>query len=84
MKNKQIRKEVIITIGVYILFFLWWYGFAFGLGKGDPKDYNYILGLPEWFFYSCIGGFLMVMLLLMIVIKFFFKDIKLDEGEDNE
>ncbi|RUA06705.1 MAG: DUF997 domain-containing protein [Fusobacteria bacterium] len=82
--NKQLKKEAIITSILYLIYFIWWYYFAYGLGAGDPKDYKYILGLPEWFFYSCILGFLVITTLLWFVIKVFFKDIDFKPHEKQE
>lgn len=81
--NKQLKKEAIITVILYLIYFVWWYSFAYGLGDVDPKDYKYILGLPEWFFYSCILGFLMITTLLWISIKLFFKEVDLKMYEKN-
>jgi uncharacterized membrane protein YhdT len=82
--NKQLKKEAIVTSILYLIYFIWWYTFAYGLGDVDPKDYKYILGLPEWFFYSCILGFLMITTLLWFAIKIFFKDIDFTEYEKKE
>lgn len=74
-KNKQIAKEAKITILLYLIYFVWWYGFAYGLGDRDPSEYKFIFGLPDWFFYSCVLGFLMISTLVAVVVKIFFKDI---------
>ena len=52
MKN-QINKEALITIFLYFLYFLWWYYFAYIYPPKNVEDYKYVLGLPDWFFYSC-------------------------------
>jgi uncharacterized membrane protein YhdT len=75
----QSRKEALLTLGVYLLYFLWWYAFAYGLGDGDPAGYSSVLGLPAWFFYSCVLGYLVFSLLLWLVVRLFFKDIPLDD-----
>lgn len=80
MKN-QINKEALITIFLYILYFLWWYYFAYIYPPKNVEDYKYVLGLPDWFFYSCVLGFVLVNLLVYIVVKFFFKNIDLETGE---
>ncbi|MDL2307315.1 YhdT family protein [Desulfovibrio sp. OttesenSCG-928-C06] len=85
---RQANREALITLAVYIFFFLWWTVFAFGLGSGDPDNYSYVLGLPSWFFYSCVLGYPVVTILLWLVIKRWFKDIPLDgepesAGPDN-
>ena len=79
-RYKQADREALITLAVYIFFFLWWTLFAFGLGSGSPEDYTYIFGLPAWFFYSCVLGYPVVSLLLWVVVRRFFKDIPLDPG----
>ena len=75
---RQADREARITLGLYAFFFLWWTVFAFGLGSGDPDSYKYVLGLPAWFFYSCVLGYPVVTLLLWIVIKAAFADMPLD------
>lgn len=80
-RNKQINKETLITIGLYLFFFIWWYGFAYGLGSKDPSEYTYIMGYPSWFFFSCILGYVVISFLVLIVVKKFFKDIPFEDEE---
>lgn len=79
-RYRQANREALITLGLYFFFFLWWTVFAFGLGSGDPENYAYVLGLPAWFFYSCILGYPVISLLLWIVIRRYFVDMPLDSG----
>lgn len=79
---KSTKKETLIVLGLYLLFFAWWYVTAYGFGD-DPSEYKYIFGFPEWFFYSCIVGYIGISILLWIVIRLFFKDMDLDEKENN-
>ena len=79
---KTSKKETFIVLGLYVLFFAWWYFTAYGFGN-DPSQYDYILGFPEWFFYSCIVGYAGVSVLLWICVRFFFTEIGLDEEEGN-
>lgn len=85
MKNpalsRILKKETLIVLGLYLLFFVWWYASAYGFGD-NPAEYNYILGFPEWFFYSCIVGYIGISILLWICVSFFFTEIDLNEGED--
>jgi uncharacterized membrane protein YhdT len=77
--------EALIGIALVLINFLWWYGFAFGLGGQQVSDYDWILGMPEWFFYSCIVGFFLMVLLVIIVVKYMLTDIPFDdEGDDHE
>ncbi|MCM3734899.1 YhdT family protein [Bacillus cytotoxicus] len=78
------NREAWIGIGLAVINFLIWYGFAYGLGSGDPKEYTYILGFPAWFFYSCIVGFIVMVLLIVFVVRFVFQDVSLDEEEKSE
>lgn len=87
MKDKRYQiaqKEAIIGIILVVINFLWWYGFAYGLGSTDPNNYRYILGMPEWFFYSCIIGFMVMSILVYISVKIFFTDVSFDEEDGSE
>ncbi len=75
---RQANREALITLGLYALYFAWWYGFAYGLGDTDPENYSYVFGFPAWFFYSSIAGYPLICLVLWIVTRFCFKDINLD------
>ncbi|WP_295637383.1 YhdT family protein [uncultured Mailhella sp.] len=79
---RQADREALITLGLYVFFFVWWTVFAFGLGSGDPEEYSYVFGLPAWFFYSCVLGYPVMTGILWIVVRRFFADIPLDEPED--
>ena len=80
---RQADREALITLGLYVFFFLWWTVFAFGLGAGDPADYTYVWGMPAWFFYSCVLGYPVITLLLWGVVRFFFSDMPLDGSEND-
>lgn len=85
MKNNRYRianREALIGIGLVIVNFAIWYGFAYGLGSGDPEKYTYVLGFPAWFFYSCIAGTVFMIILIYFVIKFFFKEVDFEEEEE--
>lgn len=84
-RYRQADREALITLAIYVFFFLWWTVSAFGLGSGDPEEYSYVLGLPAWFFFSCILGYPLVTLLLWLVVRRFFRDMPLDaEPDDTE
>ncbi len=42
--------EALIGLGLAIINFIIWYGFAYGLGSKNPNEYTYVLGFPAWFF----------------------------------
>lgn len=73
-----------MILALYLLFFIWWYASAYGLGGGDPLEYRYILGFPEWFFYSCIVGYLGISFILWFVVKRFFREVPFDDGEGQQ
>lgn len=80
---KIANREALIGVGLVIFNFIWWYGFAYGLGSKDPAEYSYVFGFPAWFFYSCVLGVVVVSVLVIIVVKKFFVDVPFDdEGED--
>lgn len=82
MKKNQINKEVVVTLLLYTFYFCWWYYFAYlHTDSEDVENFKYILGLPEWFFYSCVLGLIVINILVFIVVKFFFKDISLEEDK---
>jgi len=81
---KQADREALITLGLYVFFFVWWTVFAFGLGGGDPEEYSYVFGLPAWFFYSCVLGYPVMTLILWIEVRRFFADIPLDEEQEQD
>ena len=80
-KLKITRRETCAVLGLYLLFFVWWYVTAYGFGS-DPTKYKFSMGFPAWFFYSCIAGYIGISLLLWIVVRFFFKDIPFEDEDD--
>lgn len=85
MQHKHFKiahREALIGVVLVIINFAIWYGFAYGLGAGDPLHYTYVFGFPAWFFYSCIAGTIFMIVLLALVMKLFFKDIPFDEEEE--
>ena len=78
---KVAHKEALIGIVLVLINFLLWFGFAYGMGSSDPKEYKYIFGLPEWFFYSCIIGTLISTVLVLLSVKFFFKEVSFDDED---
>lgn len=77
------NKDYVYAIVLVVTHFVLWYYFAYIKYDGvKVEDYRYILGMPEWFFYSAIVASLFtIILLIFIVNKIFNQDIK---EEDNE
>ncbi|CEE00288.1 hypothetical protein BT1A1_0427 [Caldibacillus thermoamylovorans] len=80
---KVAKREAWIGVGLVVINFLWWFGSAYGLSKGSPTEYTYILGFPAWFFYSCIGGLIIMSILITFVVKVLFKEVSFDEEEQS-
>ncbi len=78
----QADREALIALGAYALYFLWWYATAYGLGDGDPQSYSRIMGMPSWFFYSCIVGYPLITLFLWGVMRLFFRNMPLDDDRE--
>lgn len=78
-RNRQIRKEAMVSFGLYFAFFCWWYITGYGLGSGDPKKYSYIMGLPLWFFLSCIVGYVGFCIATVVIVRKVFKNFSLEE-----
>lgn len=81
-RRRQIMKEIILTILLYIFYFVWWYYFAYIYTDSENvANFKYILGLPEWFFFSCVLGLFVINFLVFIVVNLFFKEIDF-EGDN--
>ncbi|WP_194287240.1 YhdT family protein [Gracilibacillus oryzae] len=75
------NREALIGIGLVLFNFIWWFGFAYGLGSADVSEYHYIFGFPAWFFYSCIIGVLIMAVLVFFIVKKFFVNVPFDDEE---
>ncbi|WP_226376927.1 YhdT family protein [Oceanobacillus halotolerans] len=82
--RKIVNREALIGVGLVLFNFIWWFAFAYGLGGKDPSEYTYVFGLPAWFFYSCVLGFIIMSILVAIVVKKFFVEIPFDEEEESQ
>ncbi|HHV57107.1 MAG TPA: YhdT family protein [Firmicutes bacterium] len=81
---RQCGKEALIMLALFVLNVVWWYGFAYGLGSRPVETYGYVLGLPDWFFYSCVLGYLVFSVLAWLAVRVFFRDIPLDDTHTAE
>lgn len=79
---KIAHREAKIGIALAIFNFIWWFGFAYGLGNRPPEEYTYTFGLPDWFFYSCVIGFILMSALVIVITKYALKEIPLDAEPD--
>lgn len=81
---KIANREALIGVALVLFNFVWWFGFAYGLGSKPVSEYRYILGLPSWFFYSCVVGLIVMIFLVTIVVKAFFKDIPFEDEHEED
>ena len=81
---KIAHKEALIGVILVIINFIIWYGFGYGLGSTNVKDYTYVFGLPAWFFYSCILGSIVMIILVIFTVRYLFQDIPFDVEEENK
>lgn len=81
---KIAHKEALIGVILVIINFIIWYGFGYGLGSANVKDYTYVFGLPAWFFYSCILGSIVMIILVIFTVRYLFQDIPFDVEEGNK
>lgn len=85
MNDQRFRianREAFIGVGLVIINFAIWFGFAYGLGSTDPENYTYVLGFPAWFFYSTMAGTVFMIALIIFVLKRYFKDVPFDDEEE--
>ncbi|MEH7332888.1 YhdT family protein [Neobacillus drentensis] len=81
---KIAHREAWIGVILVVINFIWWYGFGYGLGSAKVEQYSYIFGLPAWFFYSCILGSIIMIVLVILAVKFLFKDVPFEDEEGDE
>lgn len=74
------HREALIGLGLAIINFIIWYGFAYGLGSKIQVNIH-MYSVFQHGFYSCIVGFIVMVILLSLVVRFVFQDISLDEEE---
>lgn len=80
---KIAHREAWIGVGLALFNFVWWFGFAYGMGSRPVEEYSYVFGLPDWFFYSCVLGFLVISVLVIVIVHFFFTEVPFDEEEES-
>ncbi len=74
---KQSAFEACLTLVLYFFYAFWWWFFIYYFGDKNFSEYNFILGLPAWFFYGVFLGYPFICILLWFVITRYFKDIAL-------
>lgn len=80
----QASREAKLCLLLAALNFIWWFGFAYGLGSSPVQEYTWIWGLPAWFFFSCLLGLPLFVLLIYALVRLFFKEVPLQGYLDPE
>lgn len=83
-RYKQCNKEALLGLGLGFLNMIWWFAWGYGLGLKPPEQYSYIMGFPLWFFMSCIVGSVLFTLLVVIMVKKYYKDMPLGELSEED
>lgn len=73
------NREALYSLMLAGLYFGWWYLMAYRLGDGPVEGYTYVMGLPSWFFYSCIVGFVLFAFMAAGMVKLLFTDVPLED-----
>ncbi len=74
-KFKQMDKEAWATLMIAIVIFIYFWLSIF-LFKNTIV---YVFYMPLWFVLSCIGGYLLSCILVIILVKFFMKNFSLED-----
>lgn len=83
-RYKQCNKEAIVGALLGLLNLIWWYAWGYGLGSKPVSEYTYIMGLPTWFFMSCIVGAVLFTILAFVMVDKIFKDMPLERMTEEE
>ncbi len=80
---KVCSKEAKWGVGLGLVNLALWFIFGYGFGSGPVSEYTYVLGLPLWFFLSCI-----ITPLIIIILVFFYTgkmpDMSLEKMSEEE
>ncbi len=81
---KIARFEALCSVSLALLYLLWWYGFAYHGTPEDPSSFNFVMGLPGWFFFSSVLGPFTFCVLAWVMVKVLFRPVSLDSREDEQ
>lgn len=71
------KREMLITFAVQVAYTIVMLVVGYSLGKGDPRNYTFIAGMPAWWFWALVitAGFLVVVYYL---VRRVFKDMSVE------
>ena len=79
---RQADREALSSVALTAGYFLWWFGFAYGLGSGPDAGTRLLWGLPVWFTASCVLGGPVFLIAVAWVVRRVFVDLPLDPWEE--
>lgn len=83
-RYRQCSKEMWLTVAFFVVNVLVTGGLALALGYGKPgEEVRLVAGLPVWFWYSGVVGSIVLIILAVLMVKIFFKEMPLG-AEDEE
>ena len=68
---KVCLRELCISFGVFAVFAAVMLFVIFVVGDGDPRQFNYILGIPAWYFWVFVVCAVTAVVVALILDKFF-------------
>ncbi len=60
-----------------------WFVFGYGFSRGPVEDYTYVLGLPLWFFLSCIVTPIIIVAIVFVAVNRM-EDVPLENMTEQE
>ena len=79
---RQADREALWSVALTAGYFLWWFGFAYGLGSGPDAGTRLLWGLPVWFTASCVLGGPVFLIAVAWVVRRVFVGLPLDPWEE--
>ena len=68
---KVCLRELCISFGVFVVFAAAMLFVIFVVGDGDPRQFDYILGMPAWYFWVFVVYAVTAVVVALILDKFF-------------
>lgn len=71
--DKEARAVLVAALALFLYFWLTIFLFQ------DRLDLGVIAGLPLWFTLSCLGGYVLSVIVVFVLVRFFMKNFDLNE-----
>lgn len=82
-RYKRSKMEAKQGVALGALNLILWFVFGYGFSRGPVEEYTYVLGLPLWFFLSCIVTPI-IMIILVFVLTSRMTDMPLEQMTEEE